>query len=256
MRAHQVARTLLALLLCTAALAPAGRAAAQTTTGALRGYVRGEGGQEVAGAAVTARNTETNQVRRATSDANGFYAIPGLRPGTYEVAVAMMGLAGQRRTIQVLVGQTLDLNWDLTTQAVALEGIDRGVERLAPGGGGAEVRPDGARPLQRQLAHRLGDLARALVQRAQQLQLGALQRVRAHGDVGHDRSWPGSRCPPRSRRMGVCWWVRRGASGSPPTRARVKSGRCGTSSTPAAHGWVRWTCPRVCGSPPSAAEWW
>src|SRR5215207_1127070 len=116
---------------CLLALCTAGAAAAQTTTGTVRGYVRNAAGEEVSGATVTARNAETNQQRQAATSENGFYTLAGLRPGPYEVTVRMVGMGEQRRTIRVLVGQTLDANFALGVQAVALEGITAVAEPVA-----------------------------------------------------------------------------------------------------------------------------
>jgi hypothetical protein len=108
---------------CLLALGAAGTGAAQNTTASVRGYVRGTGGAEVAGATVTARNTENGLQRSATSNASGFYLIPGLPPGTYQLSSTMMGQGQQSRTIQVLIGQTLDVNFALSAQPVQLAGI-------------------------------------------------------------------------------------------------------------------------------------
>jgi hypothetical protein len=108
---------------CLLALGVAGAGAAQTTTASVRGYVRGAGGGDVAGATVTARNTENGLQRSATSNASGFYLIPGLPPGNYALTSRMVGQGEQTRTIQLLIGQTVDVNFALTAQPVALAGL-------------------------------------------------------------------------------------------------------------------------------------
>ncbi|HEX2202770.1 MAG TPA: TonB-dependent receptor [Longimicrobium sp.] len=122
MRRARIVSAVAAALLWACTLLPPG-AEAQTTTGRIRGYVRGPGG-DVAGATVTARNTETNQRRQATSTGNGFYVLPGLRPGPYEITVQSPGFGAQRRGLQLLVGQTVDANFDLAEQTVTLEALD------------------------------------------------------------------------------------------------------------------------------------
>ena len=121
MRPGSIVRAAL-LFLCLGWAWP-GAAGAQTTTGTLRGYVRGEGGSPVAGATVMARSTETNQTRQVVTNTSGFYVLPGLRPGPYQVSARGIGLGQQQRTVQLGVGQTLDLNFDLTTQAITLEAV-------------------------------------------------------------------------------------------------------------------------------------
>jgi hypothetical protein len=108
------------LFLCLLWASPGG---AQTTTGRIQGYVRGPGGEDIAGATVAARNTETNQRRTAVTGANGGYVLAGLRPGPYEVTVTRVGQGSQSRTVQVGVGQSIEAGFTLVAQAVQLETI-------------------------------------------------------------------------------------------------------------------------------------
>ena len=93
-----------------------GTAGAQTTTGRIQGYVRGPDGEEIAGATVTARSTETNQTRQVVTSASGAYVLAGLRPGPYHLTVARVGQASQTRAIQMGIGQTLDASFTLGSQ--------------------------------------------------------------------------------------------------------------------------------------------
>jgi hypothetical protein len=102
----------------------AGALLAQTSTGSIRGYVRGPGSTPMAGAIVTARHTEMNTTRGTNSNDAGFYNLPGLRPGSYELSVRRLGAAPQTRTIRVLIGQTLDIDFELAETAVTLTGVE------------------------------------------------------------------------------------------------------------------------------------
>jgi hypothetical protein len=113
-------RGLIAALLGALSFAAASPAAAQTTTGNVRGYLRGEGGTAVADGQVTARSTEMGITRGATANAEGFYSISGLRPGTYVIEARRIGFQPQTRTITVQIGQTLDANFDLSAAATQL----------------------------------------------------------------------------------------------------------------------------------------
>lgn len=106
MRAYLAAATMLAGGMVVVS-APA---AAQVTTGSLRGQVTTADGAPAAGANVTVRNTGTNQTYRTTSRADGSYTLTGLRPGTYEIVATAGGEAASDR-IQIGIGQsaTLDL---------------------------------------------------------------------------------------------------------------------------------------------------
>lgn len=102
----------------------AGAALAQTSTGSIRGHVRGPGNLPMEGAVVMARHTEMNTTRGTNTNATGFYNLPGLRPGSYELSVRRLGAAPQSRTIRVLIGQTLDIDFELSETAVTLTGVE------------------------------------------------------------------------------------------------------------------------------------
>jgi hypothetical protein len=101
----------------------AGAAMAQTTTGNIRGYVRGPGNLPMEGAIVAARHTEMNTTRGTNTNAAGFYNLAGLRPGPYELTVRRLGAAQQTRTIRVQIGQTLDIDFELSETAVTLTAV-------------------------------------------------------------------------------------------------------------------------------------
>ncbi len=104
--------------------ATAGAVLAQTTTGSIRGYVRGPGNQPMEGAVVVARHTEMNTTRGTNTTEAGFYNLAGLRPSSYELSVRRLGAAPQTRTIRVLIGQTLDIDFELSETAVTLTGVE------------------------------------------------------------------------------------------------------------------------------------
>jgi hypothetical protein len=106
-----------------AALAFAGSARAQTTTGTIRGYVRDEQGTAQADARVLAVNLATGVQRTATTQTGGFYSLPGLVPGEYQLTVRRIGMAPQARRIEVLVGQSLTLDFRLSSSAVEIEAV-------------------------------------------------------------------------------------------------------------------------------------
>jgi hypothetical protein len=98
-------------------------AMAQTSTGSIRGYARGAGNMPLSGAIVAARHTEMNTTRGTTSNDAGFYNLPGLRPGPYELTVRRLGASPQTRNVRVLIGQTLDMDFVLTDTAVTLAAV-------------------------------------------------------------------------------------------------------------------------------------
>ena len=101
----------------------AATAEAQTTTGSVRGYVKGEGGVPIADAQISVRNPAMGLTRGALTNASGFYNIPGLRPATYDVSVRRLGFTAQSRTVDVGVGQTVNVDIQLQTAATQLSAV-------------------------------------------------------------------------------------------------------------------------------------
>jgi hypothetical protein len=106
------------------ALGAPGTAAAQgSTTGTIRGQVVSQAGEEVAGARVTAVETQTGLRRGGATDSEGRYSIPLLPSGTYRVEVAGMGFGAQTRDVTLRVGEAATVDFRLATAAVALEAV-------------------------------------------------------------------------------------------------------------------------------------
>ncbi len=107
-------------VLCLLAALPA---AAQTSTATIRGTVRDEAGAPMPSAEIVAVDTASGYQRQAIAGANGAYALLGLRPGTYRITVSALGKATESRTLQVMIGQSLVADFQLSTQAIVLQGI-------------------------------------------------------------------------------------------------------------------------------------
>ena len=120
MKRQRIVRAVLALLLCAAGLA---EARAQGTTATVRGTVRDEAGAPVPGATVAAVETEAGYRRSTVSQQDGGYTLPGLAPGTYRFTVSGLGRQSESRSVRLLIGQTLDADFVLQPQALALEGL-------------------------------------------------------------------------------------------------------------------------------------
>lgn len=114
---------LLAAVLLFAVLPVVRPLAAQTTTGSIRGYIRGDNGSPIVAADVRARNLATGTTRAATTNARGFFALSGLVPGSYALEVRSIGFKPAGRTERVAIGQDLTLDFTLVASAVQLEEI-------------------------------------------------------------------------------------------------------------------------------------
>jgi len=88
----------------------------------LNGTVTDEAGQTIAKATVTVRSLDTNQTFKAVSSDTGFFAVPSLSPGRYELSVSYAGFGNYTRTgMELTVGQTATVNVTLKVAAVKEE---------------------------------------------------------------------------------------------------------------------------------------
>src|SRR5262245_26021241 len=85
-------------------LASSAVATAQTGAGSLRGYITDEQGGALPGVTVTARSEVLIQPVTALTDAEGYYRLINLPPGTYEVAADLAGFATFKRQGVLLRG--------------------------------------------------------------------------------------------------------------------------------------------------------
>ncbi len=91
---------------------------AATSMAQLNGTILDESGGTVAKASVTLREIETNHSYSATSSDNGYFVVPNLPPGQYELKVSFTGFAPYRQTGIVLrVGQTATIDVSMKVQS-------------------------------------------------------------------------------------------------------------------------------------------
>jgi hypothetical protein len=118
----------LAAMLAMAAV-PASVADAQISTATVHGRVADATGV-LPGVTVTARETQSGFTHDAVTGADGVYTLAGLRPGTYEIRVAMDQYKPQARTVQVLVGQTVTVDFTISPDLTYSETVQVVSERL------------------------------------------------------------------------------------------------------------------------------
>ena len=93
---------------------------AQNSTGTVRGTITGANGNGVADAQISARNTESGVQRGTLSRTDGFYVLPGLIPGTYDLTVRRIGTTIQTRRAVVQIGATQIQDFTLSDAPVQL----------------------------------------------------------------------------------------------------------------------------------------
>jgi hypothetical protein len=110
------------VLAATLLLVLAGGVAAQEFRATIRGQVVDSSQAALPGATVTVQNTETNEMATATTNQEGTYTIPFLRPGLYAMSVDMPGFQKYSRTdMRLQVNQTATINVTLALAGVAEE---------------------------------------------------------------------------------------------------------------------------------------
>lgn len=111
-------------------LLPAALAAQGVTTGALTGTVVASTGESIVGASVIATHEPSGAQYGTVVREGGSYDIRGLRVGgPYTVAVQMLGYeASQETEIFVNLNQTVDTDFTIVPEAVAVAGIQVNIE--------------------------------------------------------------------------------------------------------------------------------
>ena len=93
-------------------------------TGSISGVVTDPSGAVISGAGVVATNTQTGVKTTVTTDAKGFYSLPALAVGTYDLQVSQIGFKSYTRT-----GLVIDANSALRVDApLSLGTINEKVE--------------------------------------------------------------------------------------------------------------------------------
>jgi hypothetical protein len=110
-RSGRMAAWALALLVASAT-----RAFAQLDRGTISGTIKDAQGGVVPGVTVTATSTQTQQARTAVTDGSGFYTLPNLLPGRYDIVVELQGFKKVNRTgVQVDAASAFNLDFALET---------------------------------------------------------------------------------------------------------------------------------------------
>lgn len=106
-------------LLCLVALLFPGAGALAQTAGTITGTVTSSTGHPIVAAQVVVQGT----ARGAVTGANGRYTITDVPPGQHTLRAAIIGYGEESRSVDVAAGATITANFELSTQAVELEGI-------------------------------------------------------------------------------------------------------------------------------------
>jgi hypothetical protein len=103
-------------------LAFATTAAAQSSTATIAGTIRDATGV-LPGATVSAKDAQSGFISDTVSGGDGSFALPGLRPGTYEITVSLPQYKPQSRTVRVLLGQTVSADFQISPDLLVVESV-------------------------------------------------------------------------------------------------------------------------------------
>ncbi len=116
--------TAIAAVLLTASALLSATAQQATTTGSVRGVVRGSDSAPISGAKVVAINEASGTRRGTTTDDGGRYNIPFLDPGMYTVRAQRIGYRPAERTgMRSSLGQVATQDFTLETAATQLNAV-------------------------------------------------------------------------------------------------------------------------------------
>ncbi len=107
----RLSSVVLCLLVVLAASAPFAVAQGALSFAQLNGTVLDAGGRVVVSAQVVVRDPDTNQSLKATTNTTGFFVVPDLPPGKYELIITAPGFAKYQQTgIVLTVGQVFTVS--------------------------------------------------------------------------------------------------------------------------------------------------
>src|SRR5438477_9638462 len=110
---------LLLLAICLTAISSLSALAQGQTTGRIVGTVKDEGGAVIMGAEVTVAGKATGEERKVTTDDSGYYAVPLLSPGVYQVAVTANGFKKVIiDNVRVVITETSTVDAEMTVGAL------------------------------------------------------------------------------------------------------------------------------------------
>ena len=93
------------------------QAGAQVTTASIGGTVADKTGP-LPGATVSAKNTQSAFVYKATAGDDGSFQLNGLPPGTYEITVSSEAYKPQTQTVTVLLAQQNKVRFELSPEKI------------------------------------------------------------------------------------------------------------------------------------------
>src|SRR5712691_2657446 len=119
-RISRISSVAVLLLLWTASCFWLPSSAAAQATAAISGTVRDSSGAVLPDAGVVLHNTATNLDRTTTTNSVGYYVIPEVQPGAYDVRVSKQGFnSAAQANVQMLVNQPVTIDFALKVGSIS-----------------------------------------------------------------------------------------------------------------------------------------
>ena len=105
---------------------------AQITAATVSGTIKDQTGAVLPGVDVVVKNADTGLTRSGVTDANGYFTMPGLPPGTYETRASLQGFRTAVERVTLEVAQEAGLNLTLyvagTEESITVVGVSSMVD--------------------------------------------------------------------------------------------------------------------------------
>ncbi|MFQ5740019.1 MAG: carboxypeptidase regulatory-like domain-containing protein [Acidobacteriota bacterium] len=96
-----------------------GEVAAQVSGGNILGRIKDASGGVIPGVEIQVENRATGATRSTVTGDDGTFLVPNLNPGPYRITAHISGFQTQAQEIDLLIGQSADLNFTLRPAGVA-----------------------------------------------------------------------------------------------------------------------------------------
>ena len=135
MRYKRILPLIVAIIFCSV------QSQSQVTTSGMSGFVKGENGESLAGATVTAKHEPTGTVYTVVTKKAGEYNIANMNPGgPYTIMVTYVNYSSDKHEdVNLTLGENSRQDFQLSSKAKVLTGVTVETNRASQGKGGTET---------------------------------------------------------------------------------------------------------------------
>lgn len=96
----------------------------QVSTAQIEGKVTDNEGNPLPNVNIVAKNLDNGLTRDTISSNSGSYFIGALQPGKYEISSSFVGYRKDTRIVELLIGQTVEINFTLFSEAIPIGAVE------------------------------------------------------------------------------------------------------------------------------------